>query len=64
MPRGKPKRGQYYFKIWLPERGYITFESTRDLTEFEWRSSVLRYLDQLRQIVDPPMVEGVKEPQQ
>ncbi len=51
MPRGKPKRGQFLFKVWRPEGGSFQCNSHRDLSEDEFRESALKYLDMMRDYV-------------
>ena len=68
MPRGKPKRGQFAFKLWFPDGSSINslfLESYRDLTPEEWRTAVMDQVKHVLRLIEPkaqPATE-VQEPE-
>lgn len=44
MPRGKPKRGEFEFTIWLENGGRAQWRSTRSGTDADTVAAIRRYL--------------------
>lgn len=51
MPKGKPKRGQFAFKVWFPEGGSLSVSSTRDQPAATWCDEIDRHLDTWKEMI-------------